>query len=191
MSGSPSSKPSDGLEHLILSFEPSAFPADLVPPAPSLRFLFRVQATLEPKWAAIGQSTNSFRAVVPITGGSLSSAPNDKLRGIPGVDGARLIKGGADFLRRTDDGVFWPTAHYAFELRSGHYIYFSTEGSRIVLPTAVDPARPQPHEMLFRLRLKLETDDPDPEIQQACKSVIIGAAVRGPDAIAIDAYAVQ
>ncbi|KAK0532830.1 hypothetical protein OC842_003174 [Tilletia horrida] len=197
----PTPPPNEGLAHLVLHFEPSSFPsAALTPPTPALRFLFRIEAQLEAKWAAVGQSANAFRAIVPIKGGRIVASPQpapgevgqERVReGIKAFDGARIIVGGSDFLRRTDDGVFWPTAHYGFELPSGHYLYVNSEGSRIILPHAKDPSNPAPDEMLFRLRLKLESDDPDEEVQRAVRSVLVASAVRGLGTIAMDVYAVE
>ncbi|KAK0553435.1 hypothetical protein OC846_001289 [Tilletia horrida] len=197
MSGTNTARPDNGLDHLVLPFDAASFPSNLTPPPLKPRFLFRLQARLEGRPPVIGLGGAGVRLIVPVLGGQLVSHPEKsyaadvQLQGSKAFDGGRVIKGGADYLRRTEDGIFWPTAHYAIVLTSGHYMYVNSEGTRVISPDAVDPKNPQPHEMMFRLRMKLESDDPDADVQKACKGIVVTSAVRGPDGIAFDAYLME
>lgn len=80
-------------------------------------------------------------------------------------------------------------------------MYFQSSGIRYV-PTNYPNHQAAKHALLngqdvdpkdyyFRLKLMLESDDPDPEIQDLVNKIVIASAVRRPNSILYQAYVVQ
>lgn len=82
-------------------------------------------------------------------------------------------------------------------LRPSDDIYIQSRGTRYGRTKAATEAllsgdkEADPKDYYFRLRLELETDDPDPLVQEACKSIVVASAVRGLKSIAYDAYILE
>ncbi|UZJ50685.1 hypothetical protein CBS101457_000005 [Exobasidium rhododendri] len=166
------------------------------PVTPSLRFIFRLTSTLAAP-IIIGDSGQGTRKVVPLTGGALKSSVGG-LTGEDAFDEAQCIDGGADFLT-VDPNLFSRLdARYVFRLKSGHHLYFQSSGNRYVpsgnpedtamLNSGEDI---EPSKYYFRLKIQLESDDPQPAIREACQKLVVASAVRGQTSIVYDAYVVQ
>lgn len=167
--------------------------SDWQPVPPTLRPIFRLSCPVEPPHV-IGDSGEGLRKIVPITpGGSITSD-------IPAFDGATGMPGGSDYFRTDRFGRTRLDARYFFRLKSGHNLYFQSSGVRFVPETYPDQtAKDQllrgedidPAKYYFRLKLILESDDPDEELQDVVNKVVIASAVRHPDSVVYQAYVVD
>lgn len=162
------------------------------PVGPSLRRVFRLRSNLGAA-ASVGDSGEGERRVVELASGELESP-------LPALNGARLVQGGADYLRIDTKGHARLDARYVFQLPSRHLLYFQSSGIRHVPPSYSDPQAAtllaqghdiHPNRYYFRLKLILESDDPDPHVQDIVNKILIASAVRGPLSIVYDAYVVE
>lgn len=79
-------------------------------------------------------------------------------------------------------------------------LYFQSTGIRFVPASYPDQTAKDkllagqdidPNLYYFRLKLQLESDDPDPAVQDVVNKVVIASAVRHPDRVVYQAYVVQ
>lgn len=167
---------------------------DWQPVAPTLRPIFQLSCPVEPSHL-IGDSGEGVRKIVPITAGGTITSSN-----IPAFDGAVGMPGGSDYFRTDRFGKTRLDARYFFRLKSGHNLYFQSSGIRFVPDTYPDQtAKHQllngqdidPSKYYFRLKLMLESDDPDPKLQDVVNKIVIASAVRHPDSVVYQAYVVD
>lgn len=155
--------------------------------------VFRAVCRVDPP-QVVGDSGEGLRKIVPITSGALSSTQ------IPALDGATLMPGGSDYFRTDAQGKTRLDARYYFHLADGHNIYFQSSGIRLVPDSYANPQAK--HDLLagkdidpatyyFRLKLMLESDSPDPQIQDLVSKIVIASAVRHPDSVVYQAYVVN
>ncbi|SYW79370.1 uncharacterized protein UBRO2_03054 [Ustilago bromivora] len=143
----------------------------------------------------VGDSGEGLRKIVPITpGGRINSTT------IPALDGAVGMSGGSDYLRIDQFGKTRLDARYFFRLRSGHNLYIQSSGVRFVPKSYPDQSAQDrllagedidPNLYYFRLKLILESDDPDEKVQDVVNKVVIASAVRHPDKVVYQAYVVE
>lgn len=92
-------------------------------------------------------------------------------------------------------------ARYTFRLRSGANLYVQSSGTRygqdaeavsLLVQGRAEEVVPAEERIYFRLRLTMESDDPDLDgpVQTACRSLVIATAVRGGCSVLYDAYRV-
>lgn len=75
-------------------------------------------------------------------------------------------------------------------------LYVQSRGTRFARDEAAAQGLAQgddvdPRNYYFRLRLELESDDPDTQVQEACRSMVVASAVRGKESIVYDAYILE
>ncbi|PWZ03350.1 hypothetical protein BCV70DRAFT_197565 [Testicularia cyperi] len=162
------------------------------PIVPALQPMFKVWCEVEAA-EPVGDSGEGFRKIVPIGRGAIES---DKC---PALDGAQLMPGGSDYFRTDQYGKTRLDARYYFKLKSGHNMYFQSSGLRLVPESYNDPEAKaailagkdvEPSRYYFRLKLILETDCPDTQLQDIVNKIIIASAIRRPKAVIYQAYVV-
>ncbi|KAJ1034563.1 hypothetical protein NDA18_001419 [Ustilago nuda] len=164
------------------------------PPIPRLEPIFRLSCPVEQPHV-VGDSGEGLRKIVPITaGGRINSTT------IPALDGAVDMSGGSDYFRIDQFGKTRLDARYFFRLRSGHNLYIQSSGVRFVPKSYPDQSAQDrlltgedidPNLYYFRLKLILESDDPDEKVQDVVNKVVIASAVRHPDRVVYQAYVVE
>lgn len=159
----------------------------------SLAPIFRAECRVDPP-NVVGDSGEGVRKIVPITTGSLSSSA------VPALDGAKLMPGGSDYFRTDAMGKTRLDARYYFQLRDGHNLYVQSSGIRLVPASYNNPQAKEdllagkdidPTTYYFRLKLILESDSPDAQVQDIVNKIVIASAVRHPDSVVYQAYVVN
>ncbi|KAJ1033196.1 hypothetical protein NDA13_001194 [Ustilago tritici] len=134
------------------------------PPIPRLEPIFRLSCPVEQSHV-VGDSGEGLRKIVPITpGGRINSTT------IPALDGA------VDNLYIQSSGVRFVPKSYPDQ----------SAQDRLLAGEDIDP-----NLYYFRLKLILESDDPDEKVQDVVNKVVIASAVRHPDRIVYQAYVVE
>ncbi len=154
------------------------------PPAPSLELMARFEVALSaPPWELGETSALGRRRIIPITGGRFYG---------PLLNG-EILDNGADWQVVTADGAAIIDTRYLLRLADGALAYLQTRGFRHGSPDAlaalasgedVDPAR-----YYFRVTLQFETASP--KFGWLNRVIGVGSAIRRPDAVVYDAYAVR
>ncbi|GAK64939.1 uncharacterized protein PAN0_007d3155 [Moesziomyces antarcticus] len=166
---------------------------NLEPVGITLEPVFRVTCPVEPAHT-VGDSGEGVRKIVPIAPGGTITSP------IAALDGAVGMHGGSDYFRTDQFGKTRLDARYFFKLKSGHNLYFQSSGVRFVPSSYPDQTAVQrimqgesvdPSQYYFRLKLILECDDPDPQVQDLVCKVVIASAVRTTDTVMYQAYVVN
>jgi hypothetical protein len=154
------------------------------PPIPRLELLarFTVELTDQP-WQVGRTSDLGERRIIPITGGRFSG---------PLLNGD-ILNNGADWQVVTRDGVTIVDTRYLLRMDDDSLVYLRTYGYRhgtadvlaeLAAGDAVDPAR-----YYFRIQLSFETAS---ETYGWLNRVIaVGSAIRLPEAVIYDAYAIR
>ncbi|TKY89418.1 hypothetical protein EX895_001949 [Sporisorium graminicola] len=160
----------------------------------SLDPIFRLSCPVE-KAHVVGDSGEGLRKIVPISaGGTMTSTT------VRAFDGAVGMPGGSDYFRTDRFGKTRLDARYFFQLKSGHNLFFQSSGIRFVPETYEDQTAKEkllagqdldPNLYYFRLKLILECDNPDPQVQDIVNKIVIASAVRHPDRVVYQAYVVQ
>ncbi|KAJ9477405.1 hypothetical protein PHBOTO_000937 [Pseudozyma hubeiensis] len=167
---------------------------DWQPPATSLTPAFYLSCPVETP-SVIGDSGEGLRKIVPISAGGLINSTT-----IPALDGAVGQAGGSDYYRIDQFGKTRLDARYFFTLKSGRNLYFQSSGIRFVPSSYPDQSAKakllagediDPTKYYFRLKLILESDDPDPQVQDLVNKIVIASAVRHPDRVVYQAYVVE
>jgi len=156
---------------------------DYEPPAPKLQWLARFEVALSAPPFELGEtSALGRRRIIPITGGRFRG---DRLSG-------EILDQGADWQIVTHDGVAIIDTRYLLRLSDGALAYLKTRGFRhgpaeaiaeLARGGKVDPAR-----YYFRVTMCFETASRD--FAWLNHTVAVGSAMRRPDAVVYDAYAV-
>ncbi|SPO21519.1 uncharacterized protein UTRI_01006_B [Ustilago trichophora] len=148
--------------------------------------IFRLSCPVE-KPHVVGDSGEGLRKIVPITsGGTITSTQ------IPAFDGAVGMPGGSDYFRTDRFGKTRLDARYFFQLKSGRIRFVpetypdQSAKDKLLAGQDIDPKL-----YYFRLKLILECDDPDPQVQDVVNKIVIASAVRHPDSVVYQAYVVQ
>ena len=153
------------------------------PPRPGLRFLARFTVELAaPLWDLGPTTALGRRRIVPITGGRFAG---------PLLNG-EILDHGADWQIVADDGLTVVDTRYLLRTDDGALVYLSTRGyrhgppevmARLAAGADVDPA-----DYYFRIHMTFETASA--EHGWLNRAVVVGSALRRPDAVVYDAYLV-
>ncbi|AIJ25394.1 DUF3237 domain-containing protein [Amycolatopsis methanolica] len=153
------------------------------PPRPGLEFLARAEVTLD-EVLDLGGTPHGRRRVVPITGGR--------------VDGPRLsadvLPGGADWQILQTGGWVRVEARYTAWTDDGSLVSIVSRGVRHgppeVMTALLAGQCPDPSTYRFRTAITFETAEDSPEHAWLNHVVAVSSALRRPDAVVLDVYAV-
>lgn len=157
---------------------------ELAPPAAALtqEFLYRSVVTLAPV-QAIGPVPEGERRIIPITGGRFEGP---RLKG-------EVLAGGADWQVVRHDGSAQLDARYTLRAGDGALIYVHNVGvrhgppevlARLAQGEAVDPR-------LYYFRTSPQFECGDARYAWLNHLVAVATAVRRPDSVVIDVYAIR
>jgi hypothetical protein len=159
-------------------------PGSLEPPVPRLELLarFTVELTGEP-WQLGRTSDLGDRRIIPITGGRFSG---------PLLNG-EILDNGADWQVVTDDGATVVDTRYLLRTDDGCLVYLRTHGFRHgpadVLADLAAGVEVDPHRYYFRIQLTFETASDN--YGWLNRMIAVGSAIRLPESVIYDAYAIR
>jgi hypothetical protein len=153
------------------------------PPRPGLRFLARFTVELTaPLWDLGPTTALGRRRIVPITGGRFEG---------PLLSG-EILDNGADWQVVADDGATVVDTRYLLRTDDGALIYLKTRGTRYgpreVMARLAAGVEVDPSSYYFRIQLSFETASS--EHAWLNHALVVGSAVRLPEAVVYDAYQV-
>jgi hypothetical protein len=154
------------------------------PPVPRLDLLarFTVELIGEP-WRLGRTSDLGDRRIIPITGG--------RLRG-PLLNG-EIMNNGADWQVITGDGATIVDTRYLLRMDDSSLVYLRTYGFRYgpadVLAQLAAGDNVDPERYYFRIQMLFETASSNYDWLN--RVIAVGSAIRLPDAVVYDAYAVR
>jgi hypothetical protein len=162
----------------------AAPPVNFRPPVPRLDLLarFTVELIGEP-WRLGRTSDLGDRRIIPITGGRFSG---------PLLNG-EILNNGADWQVVTGDGSTIVDTRYLLRMDDGSLVYLRTYGFRhgpadvlaqLAAGNDVDPAR-----YYFRIQMLFETASGSYDWLN--RVIAVGSAIRLPEAVVYDAYALR
>jgi hypothetical protein len=153
------------------------------PPVPQLDLMarFTVELTGDP-WHLGRTSDLGTRRIIPITGGRFSG---------PRING-EILNNGADWQIITGDGATIVDTRYLLRMDDDSLVYLRTYGFRrgpadvlaeLAAGGVVDPDR-----YYFRIQLQFETASSNYDWLN--RVIAVGSAIRLPEAVVYDAYAI-
>ncbi|MCW2984392.1 MAG: hypothetical protein JWR63_1962 [Conexibacter sp.] len=161
---------------------PDAAPAAGELPLPGLRLVYRLRAELAAP-LDLGQTPKGHRRVVAYTGGRFEG---------PGLAGALVPGGGADWQILRPDGSAVADIRYTLRTHAGALLLVTSTGVRHGPPEALARlARGEevsPKEYTFRTQASIETADRD--LAWLNDGVFVAVGARRPDGVAYDVYLV-
>ena len=154
------------------------------PPVPQLDLITRFTVELAGELWQLGRTTDlGNRRIIPITGGHF--------RG-PLLNG-EILNNGADWQVVTADGTTIVDTRYLLRTHDNSLVYLRTYGFRHgppeVLADLADGRIVEPDRYYFRIHLSFETAADD--YKWLNKVIAVGSAIRLPQAVVYDAYAIR
>ena len=164
--------------------DPTADPPTFEPPVPQLDLMTRFTVALAGEPWQLGRTTDlGNRRIIPITGGHF--------RG-PLLSG-EILNNGADWQVVTAEGTTIVDTRYLLRTHDHSLIYLQTYGFRHGPPEVLAELAAgrivEPNRYYFRINLRFETAA---ENYKWLNNVIaVGSAIRLPQAVVYDAYAIR
>jgi hypothetical protein len=154
------------------------------PPTPELEFLARAEVTLEEP-LDLGGTPDGRRRIVPITGGRFEG---------PRL-AADVLPGGADWQILQTGGWVRVEARYTARTDDGSLISIVSKGVRHgppeVMTALLAGHSPDPSSYRFRTAISFETAEDSPDHAWLNHVVAVSSALRRPDAVVLDVFAVR
>jgi uncharacterized protein DUF3237 len=149
---------------------------------PALELIASIEASLGPA-VDLGEGAAGRRRIVPILGGRIEGK----------AFGGTVLPGGNDVQLIRGDGVAEIAARYGIALDGGGSLFVENKGVRHGPPEALAALargeRIDPSLIYFRTQLRFSTDRP--ELSWLERDLFVGAGMRLPESVRIDAYRVS